>query len=69
MLGDPRGQDDAQEFLARIREAWVPDTPPTDAEAVAWFVDIFPFARPAQRAHLCDGLSRAGLPVDRVLQR
>lgn len=69
MLGDPRGREDAQEFLARIREAWVPDTPPTDAEAVAWFVDIFPFARPAQRAHLCDGLSRAGLPVDRVLQR
>lgn len=69
MLGDPRARGDAQEFLDRIREAWVPDTPPTEAEAVAWFVDIFPFARPAQRAHLCEGLSRAGLPVDRVSQR
>lgn len=63
MLGDPRARDDAQEFLDRIREAWTADSPPTDAEAISWFVDIFPFARPAQRAHLCEGLSRAGLPV------
>ncbi|MDX5356704.1 MAG: hypothetical protein LPK12_03075 [Rhodobacterales bacterium] len=69
MLGDPRGAEDAQDFLIRIREAWVPDTPPTDAEAVAWFVNIFPFARPAQRAHLCEGLSRAGLPVNLVALR
>jgi hypothetical protein len=30
---------------------------------VGWFIDIFPFARPQQRAHLADGLRRAGLPA------
>lgn len=69
MLGDPRARGDAQEFLDRIREAWVPGSPPAEAEAVAWFIDIFPFARPAQRAHLCEGLSRAGLPVPAAAAR
>ena len=63
MLGDPRAAADGREFLDRIRDAWVPPDPPDDAEAVQWFVEIFPFARPAQRAHLCEGLRRAGLPV------
>ena len=64
MVGDPRAVADAEEFLMRIREGWVPEGPaPDDAEAVAWFVDIFPFARPQQRAHLCEGLRRTGLPA------
>lgn len=63
MLGDGRAAVDATEFLDRIRESWVPATPPGDAEAVAWFIDIFPFARPQQRAHLAEGLRRAGLPA------
>ena len=63
MLDDARAATDAAEFLDRIREAWVPPTAPSDAEAVAWFIDIFPFARPQQRAHLAEGLRRAGLPA------
>lgn len=63
MLNDPRGQSDGAEFLERIREAWVPDTAPSDAEAVSWFVEIFPFAHPRQREHLCQGLRQAGLPA------
>lgn len=63
MLGDARAGEDAAEFLARIRESWVAETAPGDAEAVGWFIDIFPFAKPYQREHLRDGLRRAGLPV------
>lgn len=63
MLGDPRAEEDAAEFLARIREGWVPPAAPTDAEAVAWFIEIFPFAKASQRDHLRDGLRRAGLPA------
>lgn len=63
MLNDPRAADDAAEFLDRIREGWVPPNPPTDAEAVAWFVEIFPFGHANQRDHLREGLRRAGLPV------
>lgn len=63
MLDDARAATDAAEFLDRIREAWVPPAAPGDAEAVAWFIDIFPFARPQQRAHLAEGLRRAGLPA------
>lgn len=63
MLDDPRAETDAAEFLDRIRESWVPPEPPDDAAAVAWFIDIFPFARPQQRAHLATGLRRAGLPA------
>ena len=63
MMGDARAADDAGEFLDRIRESWVPPQPPTDAEAVSWFVEIFPFAKGAQRDHLREGLRRAGLPA------
>lgn len=63
MLGDARAADDAGEFLDRIREGWVAPQPPTDAEAVSWFVEIFPFAKVAQRDHLREGLRRAGLPA------
>lgn len=63
MLGDARAAEDATEFLARIREGWVPPEPPDDAEAVAWFIEIFPFAKPSQRDHLREGLRRAGLPA------
>lgn len=63
MAGDPRAPAEAEDFLARITDGWTTGPAPQPAEAIDWYVAIFPFARPAQRDHLREGLRRAGLPA------
>ena len=53
----------AEDFLERTRASWHGKQEPTDAAILAWFVDIFPFARTTERERLIEGLRKAGLPV------
>ena len=63
MLRDPRAAVDGAELVARITETWTDPVPPSPEQAIGWFVHVFPFAKPAQRDHLREGLRWAGLPA------
>ena len=63
MLDAADAQIAAFEFVERTAERWKANEKATPQSVTAWFLDIFPFARPEARESLREGLHRAGLPV------
>jgi TolB-like protein/Tfp pilus assembly protein PilF len=55
----------SEERLSRLRESlraiWAGDAPPTDADLLSWLWSVLPFARPAHRALIAQGLHQSGL--------
>lgn len=67
-LGHLGRADDARReaatFVERAAARWSAPEPATPAAVTRWFLALFPFADPADRQHLAEGLARAGMALD-----
>lgn len=62
-LDDASANRTGDELVDRIVESWVGPERATAETTLRWFLQVFPFAREAQRRSLREGLAKAGLPV------
>lgn len=58
--------NELQRYLQMVRNRWVGEEPPSDANIARWFLCLVPLKRPEDWRRLHDGLARAGAPVEGV---